>query len=83
VLDEATSSLDTRTADEVMTAIQELRGGKTLIVIAHRIDTLRKCDRLIFLREGRIVDTGSFGELMSRDDEFARMASVAGGSVRL
>jgi ABC-type multidrug transport system fused ATPase/permease subunit len=55
VLDEATSALDTTTELEVMEAIMALRGLKTIIIVAHRLSTLKKCDRLIRLEAGRII----------------------------
>ena len=58
VLDEATSSLDTATEREVMETVQSLRGGKTLIIVAHRLTTVANCDRLFRLEQGRVVEEG-------------------------
>ena len=66
VLDEATSSLDSETEHEVMKAIQALQGDKTVIIVAHRLSTVEYCDRLYRLDAGRIVDEGTFGEVMNR-----------------
>jgi ABC-type multidrug transport system fused ATPase/permease subunit len=66
VLDEATSSLDTETEHEVMQAVQALQGDKTVIIVAHRLSTVEYCDRLYRLDAGRIVDEGTFDEVMNR-----------------
>ena len=66
VLDEATSSLDTETEHGVMKAVQALQGDKTVIIVAHRLSTVEYCDRLYRLDAGRIVDEGTFDEVMNR-----------------
>ena len=66
VLDEATSSLDTETEKGVMQAVQSLQGDKTVIIVAHRLSTVEYCDRLYRLDAGRIVDEGTFDEVMNR-----------------
>jgi len=72
VMDEATSALDTHTEEAVMQAIDALLGTKTIILIAHRLSTLRKCDTIYHLERGRIVDTGRYEELHTRSRYFAR-----------
>ena len=66
VLDEATSSLDTETEHGVMQAVQALQGDKTVIIVAHRLSTVEYCDRLYRLESSRIVDEGTFAEVMNR-----------------
>ena len=66
VLDEATSSLDIETEKGVMQAVQALQGDKTVIIVAHRLSTVEYCDRLYRLDAGRIVDEGTFDEVMNR-----------------
>ncbi len=66
VLDEATSSLDTETEHGVMQAVQALQGEKTVIIVAHRLSTVEYCDRLYRLESSRIVDEGTFAEVMNR-----------------
>ncbi len=66
VLDEATSSLDTETEHGVMQAVQTLQGDKTVIIVAHRLSTVEYCDRLYRLEDSRIVDEGSFEEVINR-----------------
>lgn len=73
VLDEATSSIDLTTEAEISGAINRLRGTKTLIVIAHRLSTVRECDRIFFLRAGRIINSGRYDELIRKNSEFALM----------
>jgi ATP-binding cassette subfamily C protein len=77
ILDEATSSLDGETEHEINSAIERLTGEKTLIIIAHRLSTVRKCQRLAFLRDGRLVDIGSFEELNARNADFSHMVELA------
>ena len=65
VLDEATSALDTETEKGVMEAVNALHGAKTLIIIAHRLTTVANCDLLYRLENGRVVQSGSFAEVVS------------------
>jgi ATP-binding cassette subfamily C protein len=78
VLDEATSQLDGKTEAELTRAIEALRGERTLLIIAHRLATVRRCDRLVLLREGRVVATGTFDELLASDADFRAMAAGVG-----
>jgi len=77
VFDEATAALDVATEVEVTRAIEALRGVKTTIVVAHRLTTVRDCDRLVWLRDGRIEAIGGFEELKHRSREFRAMATLA------
>ena len=72
VLDEATSSLDTETEQGVMQAVQALQGTKTVIIVAHRLSTVEYCDRLYRLESSRIIDEGTFAEVMSRAKDIPR-----------
>lgn len=77
VLDEATSALDGITERMIMDAIHDFSGKKTIIMIAHRLATVKKC-RLIYLMEhGKVIDQGSYQELFQRNDIFKRMAEHA------
>ncbi len=76
VLDEATSSLDRETEQAIMRAIESLRGRKTLIIIAHRLSTVCGCDRLFFLKKGRLADSGTFDELSRRNADFRRLPEL-------
>ncbi len=78
VLDEATSALDTHTESQVTSAIEGLGDGITRVVVAHRLATIMKSDKIFFLREGELAGTGTFEELVSRSPDFARQAELAG-----
>lgn len=75
VFDEATSSLDGITEKKIMKAIQDLKDQKTIILIAHRLKTVQKCDQIFFISDGHIVDQGTYDELLNRNEEFKRMAA--------
>ncbi|MBV7433903.1 lipid A export permease/ATP-binding protein MsbA [Cardiobacteriaceae bacterium TAE3-ERU3] len=73
ILDEATSALDNESEHKVQTAIDELRHGRTAIVIAHRLSTVRHADRIIVLNQGRIVESGSHDELLGENGVYAKL----------
>jgi ATP-binding cassette subfamily C protein len=77
VMDEATSDLDNETESQVMKALNNLKDERTFITIAHRLSTVRNCDRLFFLKKGRIVARGTYEELREQHEDFRRMAEVA------
>ena len=77
VFDEATSALDSRTEGEVVQAIEALHGVKSLIIIAHRLSTVRYCDRLVLLHKGRLAVCGAFDELLARSAAFRAMARLS------
>jgi ATP-binding cassette, subfamily B, bacterial PglK len=64
VLDEATGALDAATENNVMEAVKALQGTKTLIIVAHRLSTVERCDRLYRLENGRVVDQGSYSTVV-------------------
>ncbi len=76
VFDEATSALDNETEQEIAAALDELSRTKTLIIVAHRMSTVARCDRLILMDRGRIVDTGTFQELTARHPGFRRLVEL-------
>ena len=78
VLDEATASLDSRAEAEVQAAIDRLAEHRTVISVAHRLSTLAAMDRIIVLKEGRIVESGGFDELLRQGGVFAGMAARQG-----
>jgi ATP-binding cassette subfamily B protein/subfamily B ATP-binding cassette protein MsbA len=71
ILDEPTSALDVATEALVIEAIERLMAGRTTFIIAHRLSTVRRCDRILVLRDGTIVEDGTFNELLRRDGLFA------------
>lgn len=77
VLDEATSALDGVTEKAIMEAIHDLSGRKTILMIAHRLATVKKCDVIYFLDGGRVVEQGSYKELVEKSAMFRRMAEHA------
>ena len=77
VFDEATSSLDNQTEASVMQAIRALQSDHTLVIIAHRLSTVRWCDRLIYMKGGRIVESGTFDELYLGNKDFRSLADAA------
>ena len=77
--DEATSALDNVTEQAIMEAIESLAGHKTLIMIAHRLTTVQKCDQIFRLEQGKLVSQGTWDELMASDESFRQMAHPDGG----
>jgi len=77
ILDEATSALDGITEKLIMDAIHDFSGKKTIIMIAHRLATVRQCDSIYLLEHGRVTDHGTYDELASRNTIFQRMAQHA------
>jgi len=83
LLDEATSNLDTRSEREVQRALDELVSGCTVFVVAHRLSTIRKADRILVFHEGRIAESGSHDELMALDGHYAAAVKLQQGSTSL
>lgn len=77
IFDEATSSLDVETEHEITKMLSTLKGEKTIIAIAHRLSTLKACDKLIYLKAGQIVDTGSFKELSGKHIDFEKLIRLS------
>lgn len=77
IFDEATSSLDVETEHEITQMLTSLKGNKTIIVIAHRLCTLKECDKLIYLNDGAIVDIGTFEELKKSHDDFKNLIKLS------
>jgi ATP-binding cassette, subfamily B, bacterial PglK len=73
VMDEATSALDNETEHYIIQSIERLRGDRTIIMIAHRLTTVKNCDVLFYLKEGKIISTGTYGELFSKSEEYEIM----------
>jgi ATP-binding cassette subfamily C protein len=80
VLDEATSALDPLTEREIVSSLEGLRGQVTIIIIAHRLTTLRTCDRILVLDKGHVIQEGTYGDLTMREGQFREMAQRMGAS---
>ena len=76
IFDEATSSLDVVAEAQVQEAIDRMIAGRTTFVVAHRLSTIRRCDRIVVMRQGRCVEAGSHDELMAARGEFYRLKSL-------
>lgn len=76
ILDEATSSVDTETELHIQQALEKLTRGRTTIAIAHRLSTLRNCDRLLVIDDGQLVETGTHQELMANNGIFANLVKA-------
>ncbi len=76
-LDEATSALDVESEHFVQAALEELIAGRTTFIVAHRLSTIRRADRIVVMQDGRIVETGSYDELMARNGVFKRMRDLS------
>lgn len=77
IFDEATSNLDVKTESKLTEIITSFRGEKTIIAIAHRLSTLISCDRIIYLKEGRLIDTGTFKELSRKYKDFKEIIKLS------
>jgi ABC-type multidrug transport system fused ATPase/permease subunit len=78
VLDEATSSLDGQTESDISSAIHGLKGSVTVVMIAHRLSTVREADRVVYLKNGKIVSIGTFEQVRASVPEFDRQAQLMG-----
>lgn len=77
ILDEATSSLDVQTENEITEMLNIIGQHKTIIAIAHRLSTLKACNKLVYMKDGCIVDTGTFDELSTRHADFENLVKLS------
>jgi ATP-binding cassette, subfamily B, bacterial PglK len=76
VFDEGTSALDNTTESELMAALERLRGSHTILLVAHRLSTVQKADRIVFMQHGEAVALGTYDSLLESSPEFRALASV-------
>ena len=77
IFDEATSSLDVKTENAIMDILADKKGDMTMIAVSHRLSTLKLCDRIIFMSEGKIVDIDSFNVLVEKYPQFAKFVELS------
>lgn len=76
IFDESTSSLDNFAQEDVKKSIDSIKGKSTIIIVAHRLSTIKNVDKIFFLNQGEIVDTGTFDELFEKNENFKAMFLV-------
>lgn len=74
--DEATSALDGITEKQIMRSISDMSGNKTIVMVAHRVNTIKDCDKIFVLNDGHIVATGCYSELVEKNEFFKKIAGV-------
>ena len=73
ILDEATSSIDTRTEQEIQSAFNKMMQGRTTFVVAHRLSTIREADLILFIKDGKIVEQGNHFDLLQKNGFYAKL----------
>jgi ABC-type multidrug transport system fused ATPase/permease subunit len=76
VMDEATSALDAESESEIQKTLEEMRGRVTVVVIAHRLNTIQHADKVILLEEGKVSDSGTFKELIARNPSVEKLVDL-------
>ena len=76
ILDEATSALDSETEKSIQGNIDALKGKYTILIVAHRISTIKNADRIVVMKQGKITDVGNFSELMGRSKYFQKLVAL-------
>lgn len=76
VLDEATSALDNETERRLTSTIEGLKGSMTMVIVAHRLSTVRHCDLLVFMSDGKVQSIGTFEEVRAENEEFAHLVDL-------
>jgi ABC-type multidrug transport system fused ATPase/permease subunit len=78
ILDEATSSLDSKTENDITNTLVNMKGKVSLLVVAHRLSTVKSADRIIYLEKGKVIATGNFEELRRKVPDFDTQAKLMG-----
>jgi len=81
ILDEPTSALDTETEAALLVTLRQLSAGRTTLIIAHRLSTVRHADQIVVLNEGRIAETGTHDQLLAARGQYARLYHMQTSSV--
>ena len=76
ILDDSVSAVDTETERTIISNLREARAGKTTILIAHRVSTVEKMDKIIFVDDGKILAVGSHDELLNSSEEYRRTVEL-------
>lgn len=76
ILDDSVSAVDTNTERTILSNLEALRGGKTTILIAHRVSTIQSMDKIVFVDDGKVLDVGSHDELCSRCEEYRKAVEL-------
>jgi len=76
VMDEATAALDNTTESYIIKELEYLKGKRTIIMIAHRLSTVKNCDKLFYIKDGVITKTGNYNDLLEMEPEFKKMAGL-------
>jgi ATP-binding cassette subfamily C protein len=76
VMDEATSSLDAESEAEIQRALDNMRGKVTVVLIAHRLNTIQHADKVFLIEDGKLKDSGSFKELVSRNPSVEKVVDL-------
>lgn len=75
-MDEATSALDSETEKHIKESIDMLQGKFTMIIIAHRLSTVKNVDQVYLMEKGEIINHGTFGELLNKSERFKKMVEL-------
>jgi len=75
IMDEATSSLDNRTEKYIIESVERLKKDRTIIIVAHRLTTIKNCDKLFVVKQGTIQNSGTYNELLEKSEEFKAMVN--------
>ncbi len=81
ILDEATSSVDNETERAITLALEEVRKGRTVLIVAHRLSTIRHADRIVVVSEGKIVEDGHHEDLVEKDGVYASLWKIQSGEL--
>jgi ATP-binding cassette subfamily C protein len=73
IMDEGTSSLDAETERAVVDSVHALKGERTILMVAHRLSTVRECDTILYVRDGRVEAQGTYDELRANHEGFRRL----------